>query len=74
MKNQKRVNRDAKVMGEVTIYVTKKWWQIMNETGLCLSYGNKWMVENSDFKTIKTGSFSQCMDFIIMKWKNKKYC
>lgn len=80
MKDKIRINQEAKRIAEIPKYITVKWYQIMEETGLRVSFipvkGNKgfWEVQDEkdcDFKTLKKGSFKSCIDFILNEWKNE---
>lgn len=74
MKSKKETNELAEQMGEVAKYFTLKCYEIMDKTGLYLSKNSKqWAVnERKDYKTLKKGTFKQCMDFVLNKWKQIK--
>lgn len=74
----KRVTETSDLVAEVTKYIWLKWADITFESELSLQKsGNKFNVMYSrnnigEFKCVKTGTLTQCLDFIIDRWVGEK--
>lgn len=76
-----RVKRASRITSNVVSYTVSKYFEIMGELGYNLFETRKknkiyWRIDGYDkkalkYKNIKQGTFKQCMDFILNKWKKK---
>lgn len=69
----REMNRIANTAAQGMSYLTKKAYQIMQDTNLRLQHSDRaWTVEDINNEDVKRGTFKQCMDYILNEWRNKR--